>query len=100
MSKPTRRRLVEEMGFVSSRIDPAVYAQQALEGLASAIAPVNERRQGYIRDELREAFTAGEHQGVVRGIQILTIARARATDSTTVAALEACLRLLGVETSR
>lgn len=99
MTKPTRRRQIEEIGFVSLRTDPETYAQQALEGLVSAIAPVNLRRQGYIRDELREAFEAGEYQGVVRAIQILTIARTNAKDSATVAALGACLKLLGVETA-
>jgi hypothetical protein len=90
------RRSADELPFVSTRIAAATYAEQALDGLVSAIYPVNARRQGYIRDELAEAFEAGEHQGIIRAILVLSIARRNATDARTVAALEACLRVLGV----
>jgi hypothetical protein len=91
------RRTPEELGFVSTRIAPETYAEMALEGLVASIGPIGARRQGHIRDELAEAFTAGEHQGVVRAVQILSIARANTNDLAVRAAMEACLRLLGVD---
>jgi hypothetical protein len=69
------RRPADELPFVSTRIAAATYAEQPLAGLVSAIYPVNLRRQGYIRDELLEAFEAGEHQGIIRAIVVLGIAR-------------------------
>lgn len=85
---------MDELAFTSTRISADAYAEEALTALQDIIGQPSARRRGYIRDELAEAFTAGEHQGECRAILILSIARARATDMATRAALTMCLQLL------
>jgi hypothetical protein len=88
----------DELAFVSTRLDPASYADQALDDLLTHCRIASARTQCYMRDTIEEAFEAGEHQGVCRAIVTLSIARSRARDPAERAALDACLRILvGVE---
>lgn len=85
--------MIDEPAYTSTRTDPDAYADHALS-VIPGIGRIDAQRRGYIRDELAEAFKAGEHQGVCRAIIILAIAQAHAESAETRAVLAACSRLL------
>lgn len=84
---------MDEPRFTSTRTDAATEADRQLATIPG-IKRIDAARQGSIRDALRQAFDAGEHQGECRAIRILAIAQANARTAETRAALAACLALL------
>jgi hypothetical protein len=55
---------------------------------------LDESVRGMLRDERAEAFRVGEHQGEIRGVRILAIARAHATTVALRTALTRALKVL------
>lgn len=86
--------MIDEPAFTSTRTDADSYADHALS-VIPGIGRIDERRRGYIRDELAEAFLSGEHQGECRAIIVISIARENTTDPAVRAALGDCLQILG-----
>jgi hypothetical protein len=77
----------DEPRYTSRHIDAQAYADKTLILLAGLIAPVSERRRGYIRDELVDAFEEGQHQELCRALFILYLARQKTTSEETRALL-------------
>lgn len=84
----------EPIFFPSRRTDAESYADAVIGPLSGIIAPLSVRRQGYIRDELIDAFQEGEHNEKLRALTILRIARERTRDPAIYALLEELAYLL------
>lgn len=88
-----RRRAIDEVPWTNTRTDPESYADEALT-VIDAMTRLDESVRGMLRDELAEAFRVGEHQGEIRGMRILAIARAHANTVALRAALTRALKVL------
>jgi hypothetical protein len=84
----------DEPAFGSTRIDAASYADDRMESHAGWLSAIDERRCGYIREELRLAFEEGALQERCRALFILGIAQRKATSPEVRAALIEVSQLL------